>query len=146
MKSFRLIWLLAHRGLLAVFTAGLLQAASNWPQWRGPDGQGNATGSGYPLNWSESTNVTWKTPLPGRGWSSPVLWGNEIWLTTAMETPASPEKAAERLKSNTNDQPVTLLDQVTFHALCVARDSGKLLHDVELMTEREPQWVHQMNS
>src|SRR5206468_1484084 len=124
----------------------IARAASNWPQWRGPEGQGHAVGKGYPSKWSETEGVIWKTPLPGRGWSSPVVWGSQIWLTMALEVPAAPEKAQERLKANTNDQPVTLLDEVKFHALCVDRATGKLLQDVELMTERDPQWVHQLNS
>jgi outer membrane protein assembly factor BamB len=117
-----------------------------WPQWRGPDGQGHAQGPGYPVAWSETEGVIWKTKLPGRGWSSPVVWGDQVWLTTALEKEASADAAAARLKSNTNTEPVTLLEEVDFHALCVDRASGKLLHDVELFTEHDPQWVHQMNS
>src|SRR5205823_201211 len=121
MNALRLAPSVATRILLAVFSAGFLQAESTWPQWRAPGGQGHAEGKGYPLTWSETEGVVWKSPLPGRGWSSPVVWGNQVWLTMAVETPASPGKAAERLKSNTNDQPVTLLDEVKFHALCVER-------------------------
>ena len=46
-------------------------AADAWPQFRGPGGQGHATATGLPLTWSETENVTWRTPIPGRGWSSP---------------------------------------------------------------------------
>src|SRR5437868_1450063 len=89
--------------------AGLVHAA-NWPEWRGPDGQGHAEGTSYPQTWSESRNVAWRAAIPGRGWSSPVIWGNQIWLTTAIEIPTSPEKEKKRLKSNTGGQPLTLLD------------------------------------
>jgi outer membrane protein assembly factor BamB len=99
-----------------------------------------------PVIWSETSNVTWKTDLPGRGWSSPVIDGQQVWLTTAIETAAKPEDVERRLKGNTGDQPVTLLEKVELRALCVDRSSGKLLHDVLLLSVREPQWVHQLNS
>jgi outer membrane protein assembly factor BamB len=54
-----------------------------WPRWRGPSGQGRVDGSGYPDTWSESENVLWKTPVPGNGNSSPVVWDDSIFLTTA---------------------------------------------------------------
>ncbi len=60
-------------------------SARQWPQFRGPEGQGHATGTGLPLEWSESRNIAWKTPVPGAGWSSPVVSGGRIWLTTAVE-------------------------------------------------------------
>jgi len=55
----------------------------DWPQFRGPTGQGHSAEIGLPLEWSESLNVRWKTPLPGRGWSSPVVAGGRVWITTA---------------------------------------------------------------
>ncbi len=130
----------------AVLLASLSVAASDWPQWRGPDGQGHAEGTGYPTTWSDSQGVAWRTEIPGRGWSSPVILGNQIWMTTAIEVPIDPAKEKERLKGNTGDQPLTVLDEVKFHAVCVDKDSGKLLHDIELHVERDPQWVHKLNS
>jgi len=56
-----------------------------WPRWRGPTGQGLVSGSGYPDTWSATQNVLWKTPVPGRGNSSPIVWGDRIFLTTATE-------------------------------------------------------------
>jgi outer membrane protein assembly factor BamB len=60
-------------------------ASSQWPQFRGPDGQGHAADTGTPLEWSESTNIAWKAAVPGRGWSSPVVANGKVWLTTAVE-------------------------------------------------------------
>jgi len=59
--------------------------AADWPQFRGPTGQGHSSETGLPLEWSESRNVVWKTPVPGRGWSSPVVAGGRVWLTTASK-------------------------------------------------------------
>ena len=56
-----------------------------WPQFRGPNGQGVSAESGVPLTWSATENVLWKTPIPGRGHSSPVVWGKRLFLTTAVE-------------------------------------------------------------
>ncbi len=132
----------------ALLLAGLLHlhAASEWPEWRGPGGQGHAPGIGLPAHWSESQNVTWKTAIPGRGWSSPVIDGNQVWLTTALETEASPADAARRLQANTADQPLTLLEKVEYRAVCVDRSSGRVVRDLSLFSEREPQWVHKLNS
>ena len=58
--------------------------ANSWPQFRGPGGQGHSIEKELPLNWSETLNITWKTPIPGKGWSSPVILGDRIWLTTAI--------------------------------------------------------------
>ncbi|HET6881441.1 MAG TPA: PQQ-binding-like beta-propeller repeat protein [Pirellulales bacterium] len=85
-----------------------LPAADEWPQFRGPDGQGHADVVGLPLEWSETENISWKTPIPGRGWSSPVVSGNQIWLTTAI--------AEER----------------SLRAAAVELDSGKLIREVEV--------------
>ena len=61
-------------------------ASNDWPNFRGPTGQGHSSETGLPLEWSESRNVVWKAPVPGSGWSSPVVADNRVWLTTAIDT------------------------------------------------------------
>jgi outer membrane protein assembly factor BamB len=58
-------------------------AARYWPRWRGPTGQGLAVGSGYPDTWSDKQNVLWRSPVPGRGHSSPIVWADRVYVTTA---------------------------------------------------------------
>lgn len=58
--------------------------AEDWPQFRGPGGQGHSTERGLPLDWSETKNILWKMPVPGSGWSSPIVAGGRIWLTAAV--------------------------------------------------------------
>ena len=58
--------------------------AQDWPEFRGPTGQGHSSERGLPLQWRETQNVRWKTPLRGRGWSSPVVGGGRVWITTAL--------------------------------------------------------------
>src|SRR5262245_25880483 len=118
----------------------LLAADPNsWPQFRGPDGQGHADAVGLPASWNENENIVWKCPLPGRGWSSPVISGHEIWLTTAIESPVSEAEKAERIKGSTNSQPVSVSGRLSLRALCVNRQSGQLVHNVELLVEPRPQ-------
>jgi outer membrane protein assembly factor BamB len=69
--------------LLVLLGAGV--HAEDWPQFRGPTGQGHSSERGLPLDWSESRNVKWKTSVPGRGWSSPVVAGGRVWLTTSVK-------------------------------------------------------------
>ena len=76
-------------------------AADNWPEFRGPDGNGHAAAKDLPLRWSEKENVAWKTPIHDRGWSSPVIWEDQIWLTTATA------------------------DGHRLYAVCVDRESGR---------------------
>jgi len=64
----------------ALFLVALL---AQWPQFRGPNGDGVSSATGLPLSWSETENVRWKTPIHGRAWSSPVILGNQVWMTTA---------------------------------------------------------------
>jgi outer membrane protein assembly factor BamB len=79
-RSKRLLLLLLIGG-----TSALLQA-EDWPQFRGPTGQGHATERGLPLEWGETSNIVWKTAVPGLGWSSPVVADGRVWLTTVVES------------------------------------------------------------
>jgi len=130
---------------LAFTAACVLSAHADWKQWRGPSGQGHADAN-LPLKWSETKNVEWRAELKGKGWSSPVIEGDQIWLTAAHEVEASEAEKAERLKSNTGSQPVVVLSLVKLHAICVDKNSGRLLHDVEILRKKNPQWSHKLNS
>lgn len=140
---------------LAAFLAGVAVVSSRpvrgedavWPQWRGADGQGHAPAArDLPLAWSETESVAWKTPLPGRGWSSPVLDARHVWLTTAIESEASAADKEKRLAGVKNPQPLQVSGPVTMRALCVERATGRLVHDVELFTAQQPQPIHSLNS
>jgi outer membrane protein assembly factor BamB len=89
-------------------------AAENWPQFRGPHGDNRADDAKLPLIWSENKNVVWKTAIHDKGWSSPVVWGDQVWLTTAKA------------------------DGKELFAVCVDRESGKVRHDVKVCDVAEP--------
>ncbi len=69
--------------LAATLAAPATLAAGNWPAFRGPHGDGHAEATDLPIKWSETENIRWKTPVPGKAWSSPVVWGDRVWLTNA---------------------------------------------------------------
>ncbi|HTG44278.1 MAG TPA: hypothetical protein VK633_07070, partial [Verrucomicrobiae bacterium] len=75
--------------LPSVFSALLIAASTsagneNWPQWRGPSATGTATDARPPLEWSETKNVRWKVEVPGSGTGTPVIWGDQIFIQTAV--------------------------------------------------------------
>lgn len=80
-----------HSGIYPVVSMVVQTGAAlkYWPHWRGPSMQGLVAGRGYPDRWSETENVVWKVPVPGRGHSSPIIWGDRIFLTSATEDGSS---------------------------------------------------------
>lgn len=141
------------RLLLTTLTIlGLASAscASEWRQFRGPDGQGRADAKNLPETWSESENILWKTPIPGRGWSSPVYANGIIWLTTAVETPYSEKDLAKakssKLAFNPMAKEMSLVGSVSLRAVSVDANTGKLLTDDELAFVKDPPAIHQLNS
>jgi len=134
-------------GLVVCLLARVGGAEPDWPQWRGRDGQGHAPAArDLPVTWSETENVAWKTPLTGRGWSSPVIGDGRIWVTTAVERQATPEEKARRLAGNRMAGQLEVSGAVTIRALGVDQQSGRLVHDVELCTIPDPQPIHKLNS
>jgi outer membrane protein assembly factor BamB len=108
--------------LLLALSLPAMRGAENWPQFRGPDGTGHSDARGLPLQWSETRNVVWKTAIHDRGWSSPVIYGKQIWLTSASK------------------------DGRELFVLCIDRDSGKILRDWKLFDVAQPQFVHPFNT
>lgn len=116
--------------LLACGLTGLGQTA-NWPQFRGPNGSGISTEKNLPDQWSADKNIQWKTPLPGRGHSSPVVWGNKIFLTTDIEGEVvAGAKAVEHVRSGkvwVHPDYVSGDRKHTLKVLCLDRATGKIL-------------------
>ena len=69
---------------LLIINALSITNAQNWPCWRGPNGDGTSIETSIPLRWDSVTNVEWKIPVPGTGYSSPVIWKDKLFLTTAL--------------------------------------------------------------
>ncbi len=106
---------------LALLFAGLSSALADWPRFRGPTGDGlyppRADGKphGFPTTWSEDDNIVWKTPVEGRAWSSPVIMGDQIWMTNATE------------------------DGLKMFAVCLDKATGKKIHDLLLFENKDPE-------
>lgn len=119
-------------GVAAVLLISLFErtGAADWPEFRGPDGQGHATTDSLPLTWSVTENVTWKTPIPGSGWSSPILYRGQLYLTTAV--PDSDQEDAD----------------YSLRVLALDAGSGQVAWDVEVFGQPGPQApkIHRKNS
>jgi len=119
--------------LVSIVMVGVLaQARENWPQWRGPQGQGVSAETGVPTEWQPDRNVIWKAPLPA-GYSSPVVWGDRIFVTAAVEGDVVPgAKAVEHI---VDGKPWIHPDSVagdrkhTLKVIAVDATTGKLLWD-----------------
>jgi outer membrane protein assembly factor BamB len=104
------------------------QSDSHWPQWRGPFFNGMARGDA-PIVWSDTKNIKWKAQIPGRGFSTPVIWGDKVFLTTAIPSGKAAETAAaaapaEGRRGGGGSGP---LAEHRFEVLCLDRKTGKLL-------------------
>ncbi len=82
-----------RRGLsiLGLMGLGVTGWGGNWPAWRGADGSGIAAEGDFPIQWGPEKNIKWKVETPGKGHSSPVIWGDKIFITTAIPTEPIPE-------------------------------------------------------
>ncbi len=100
-------------------------ARHNWPQWRGPLGTGVAPDADPPIEWSETKNVRWKTELPGRGHSAPIVFGDRVFLTAAVPYGDALPPRPSAAPGNHDNLPVT--HRQRFIALAVNRNDGRIL-------------------
>lgn len=101
----------------------LLPAADlNYPSYRGPNGDGHADAKNLPATWNEKQNIRWKIPLSGKAWASPVVWGNQVWISNATA------------------------DGKKLSALAIDKDTGKILHDLTIFQIEKPMFVIEKNS
>lgn len=124
LTAFRPVWLMLLVAAVMV-SSGQPSFASgdgHWPDWRGPTADGRSNATGLPLTWSETENIAWKTPIHDLGYSTPVVWGDQIWLTTATE------------------------DGRTLYAVCVDANTGAVVHDIAVFQPEEPQHSNPNNS
>jgi outer membrane protein assembly factor BamB len=116
---------------LSPATASMAGAGANWPQWRGPESQGISEEKDLPVEWSGTKNIKWRTPIAGRGHSSPIVWGKRVFLTTAIEgAPVAGAKAVTHTiegKEWVHPDSVGADRKHTFKVMCLDLDTGKLL-------------------
>jgi outer membrane protein assembly factor BamB len=108
-------------GCLSQDAAPQKSTAENWPRFRGPNGQGHSRETALPLHWSATSNVVWKTAIPGEGWSSPIVWDGKIFLTSVTENGSK------------------------CHVLCVDATSGAIVWNKQVL-EQQPRRKETKNS
>ena len=140
------------RGIVSVFSPALMCVlaasvclADDWPQFRGPHGDGIAEASSLPVEISEE-NTVWKTAIPGTGWSSPVVSEGKIWITTAEAAKASAEQIAKKTKGVQFAAIKTVAGDVKLRAICVDLESGKIVHNLLLREVSDPDLINPLNS
>lgn len=106
--------------LLALLSLG--PVSENWPQFRGPNGANHAAARNLPERWNERDHVRWKVAIHDLGWSSPVLWGDQVWMTTARA------------------------DGMELYAVAVDKTTGRVLHDIKVFSVEKPAFRHATNS
>ena len=124
--------------LAAILAAGHADAGQDWPQFRGPHGDGTSAARNVPLTWSESNNIAWKVAVPGRGRSSPVVIGDRVWLTTALEQGV--------IRTNIKSDDMQTAEHVTLQAVGLDAKQGKELWRTTLFEVDKPAPVHWFNS
>src|SRR5262245_20651153 len=125
--------LLASATTLALSGAVPAPGADSWPGYRGPAGNGLADGRNVPTRWSEKETIRWKTAIHGKGWSSRVVLGDQVWVTTADEAlDPNPPPAVK------GGPPANAVKEATFCAVCVDRKTGAVVHDLKLRVEEKP--------
>lgn len=121
-----------------------ITAAAPWAHWRGPTGTGVSQTADPPLHWDETSNIRWKTAIPGQGHSTPVLWENSLFLTTAL---AHGEKLPVRHEhadgAHDNMEPA---QSVKFVALAVNRQDGRIIWQRTLCDEQPHEGSHNTGS
>ena len=112
-------------GLLLLGIVAARAADKDWPQWRGPLGTGAAPHSDPPIEWSETKNIRWKVALPGKGHSTPIVWGDRLFLTTAVPYGETLPPKHSTAPGTHDGVPVTQRHE--FLVLAVNRRDGKIL-------------------
>jgi len=118
--------------VVSIVSAGSVIAAANWPQWRGPGGQGVSAETGVPTTWGPETNVAWKTALPGTGMSSPIVWGSRVYVTAVIEGAAVAGQRAVKHRMGKDEDwihpdSVAAEKTHTFKVLALDAAAGKIL-------------------
>ncbi|MDP1561735.1 MAG: PQQ-binding-like beta-propeller repeat protein [Pirellulaceae bacterium] len=117
-------------GLLLCVVTSTLNAQEHWPQFRGPRATGVSDTANFPEKWSATENVAWKCDIPGRGWSSPVVWGDKIFLTSVINTGESEEIKKGLYFGGDRPKPSESIHQ--WRVYCLSLDSGKILWEHEV--------------
>ena len=146
--------LMAFCVMVVCLTTCVISAAanerSNWPQFRGPGGDGVALDARPPLQFGPNENQTWRTDIPGKGWSSPIVDDGIVWVTTAIERAADANEIEARMqKSGVKPREMksrSVAAAIELHLIGLDFASGEVVRDVTLVTHSDPDAIHSLNS
>jgi len=141
-----------HRCFIALFATSTLlapfgpcaNAQNHWPQFRGPGSAGVSTNADLPETWSATENVAWKTELPGRSWSSPITWGNRVFLTAVVNEGES--EAPKKGLYFGGDRPQPSSSEHLWKVLCLELATGKLQWETTVHKGAPSTPIHLKNS
>lgn len=153
---------MTNRNLISIFfiISGLIVSAEknnaqstgsgdalNWPQWRGPIETGAAVNANPPVEFSETKNLKWKTEIPGKGHATPIVWGDQIILLTAVETDRKPAQGEATQESGRLGPPSSGTDFIhQFKVLSVNKQTGKIQWETKVREEIPLERTHALGS
>jgi outer membrane protein assembly factor BamB len=137
--------------LCITFVAGLAYTQdfeslrqNNWHQWRGPDGNGFVPNGNPPITWDENTNIKWKTPIPGEGSATPIIWNDQLFIVTAVKTDRVKESAAQEQGGGRGIRAPS--NYYKFIVMCLDKNTGKVIWEKTAAEEVPPAGHHQTGS
>ncbi len=129
---------------------GLSADGNHWPQWRGPLATGAATAGNPPVEWSETKNVKWKAEIPGKGSSTPVIWGDRIFLLTAIPTGAAVQSVEEAATGDGQQRRrarnIAPTQVQKFTVLALNRSTGSVVWQTTVKEELPHEGTHPTNT
>ena len=130
--------------VLFMWLAGGTNATdNNWPQFRGADARGVSDNDALPVKWSATENVAWKTDLPGRGWSSPIVWGDRIFLTSVINSGETEEPKKGLYFGGDRPKPESIHKWMVY---CLDLNSGSILWEKQVHEGPPDSGIHVKNS
>ncbi|MFT5525194.1 MAG: outer membrane protein assembly factor BamB [Pirellulaceae bacterium] len=139
-----------HLAFVCVLSCLIGNARADWPQFRGLNGDGVATQADPPIRWNAKENSKWSVDIAGKGWSSPVVLDNQVWVTTAVEhKPTETQIKEQQKKTGLTDKQFAqrnIAGSLTLRAICLDAKTGKAIHDLELFHVESPDAIHTLNS
>ena len=136
--------------LFSNFLITLAVADDGWPQFRGPGGQGDASHSAVPLTWDLEKHLSWSADVPGKGYSSPIVQGNRVWVTTAVEFEPTPEQKQQTLNGSQLEPKDFVRRQVagrvSLRVLCFDYSTGERIYESVVADVESPEAIHVGNS
>jgi outer membrane protein assembly factor BamB len=144
MRNYSVLLLLLLSALHSAFAATSADALHDWPSWRGPLANGSSPFANPPTQWSETNNVRWKTPLPGKGHSTPIVLGDKIFLTAAYPVGPAQTPVFDHAEGTHDNVPVD--HRFQFAVLAISRADGKILWQKVIAEEFPHEGGHETGS